>query len=105
MEVLEPLLAGPTAIAYSFEDPSAPAKVATKVAKGEKKFVIKGGCLDGRLLDAKAWKAFSAAANPRCGLCSWPHCWPSRRISSACCRRRRRIRVSAFSARGSVEGD
>ena len=35
MEVLEPLLAGPTAIAYSFEDPSAPAKVATKVARGE----------------------------------------------------------------------
>ena len=60
MEVLEPLLAGPTAIAYSFEDPSAPAKVATKVAKGEKKFVIKGGCLDGRLLDAKGVENLSA---------------------------------------------
>ena len=60
MEVLEPLLAGPTAIAYSFEDPSAPAKVATKVAKGEKKFVIKGGCLDGHLLDVKGVESLSA---------------------------------------------
>ena len=51
MEVLETLLAGPTAIAYSTEDPSAPAKVATKVAKTESKFVIKGGYIDGKLLD------------------------------------------------------
>ena len=33
MEILDSLLAGPTAIAYSTEDPSAPAKVATKMAK------------------------------------------------------------------------
>ena len=58
-EVLEPLLAGPTAIAYSLEDPSAPAKVATKVAKAESKFVIKGGYLDGRLLDAKGVEGLS----------------------------------------------
>jgi large subunit ribosomal protein L10 len=51
MEVLESLLAGPTAIAYSTEDPSAPAKVATKVARTESKFVIKGGYVDGKLLD------------------------------------------------------
>lgn len=60
MEALEPLLAGPTAIAYSFEDPSAPAKAATKVAKGESKFVIKGGYVDGRLLDQKGVEALSA---------------------------------------------
>ena len=59
MQVVEPLLAGPTAFAYSFEDPSAPAKVATKVAKGESKFVIKGGCVDGRLLDAKGVESLS----------------------------------------------
>jgi large subunit ribosomal protein L10 len=59
MEVLEPLLAGPTAIAFSTEDPSAPAKVATKVAKGEKKFVIKGGFIDGKLLDQKGVEALS----------------------------------------------
>src|SRR3954452_1561205 len=34
MEGLEKLFVVPTAIAYSFEDPAAPAKVATKVAKG-----------------------------------------------------------------------
>ena len=60
MAVLEPLLAGPTAIAYSTEDPSAPAKVATKVARAESKFVIKGGFLDGKLLDGKGVEALSA---------------------------------------------
>ena len=35
MEVLEPLLQGPTAVAYSVEDPTAPAKVATKVMVGK----------------------------------------------------------------------
>jgi len=34
--------------------------VATKVAKGESKFVIKGGCVDGRLLDAKGVESLSA---------------------------------------------
>ncbi len=59
MEVVEPLLAGPTASAVSVEDPSAPAKVATKVAKAESKFVIKGGYIDGRLLDQKGVQALS----------------------------------------------
>jgi large subunit ribosomal protein L10 len=59
MEVLESLLAGPTAIAFSTEDPSAPAKIATKVAKTESKFVIKGGYLDGKLLDKKGVEALS----------------------------------------------
>ncbi|MBN2573122.1 MAG: 50S ribosomal protein L10 [Deltaproteobacteria bacterium] len=60
MEILEPLLAGPTAIAFSVEDPSAPAKVATKVARAESKFVIKGGFLDGKLLDQKGVEALSS---------------------------------------------
>jgi large subunit ribosomal protein L10 len=59
MEVLEPLLAGPTAIAFSNEDPSAPAKVASKLAKSESKFIIKGGFADGRLLDAKGIEQLS----------------------------------------------
>jgi len=65
MEVLEPLLAGPTAIAYSAEDPSAPAKVATKVARAESKFVIKGGFLDGKLLDQKGVAALSSLPGKR----------------------------------------
>lgn len=59
MEVIEPFLAGPTAIAYSYEDPAAPARIATKVAKAEDKFVIKGGYVDGRALDAKGVEQLS----------------------------------------------
>lgn len=59
MEVLDPLLAGPTAIAYSFEDPAAPAKIATRIAKEQDKFVIKGGYVDGRTLDKKGVEALS----------------------------------------------
>jgi large subunit ribosomal protein L10 len=59
MEGLDKLLAGPTAIAYSFEDPAAPAKVAAKIAKAEEKFIIKGGYVDGRALDTKGVEALS----------------------------------------------
>ena len=59
MEGVEKLFVGPTAIAYSFEDPAAPAKVATKVAKAEEKFIIKGGYVDGRALDVKGVEALS----------------------------------------------
>jgi large subunit ribosomal protein L10 len=59
MEGIESLLAGPTAIAYSFEDPAVPARIATKIAKAEDKFVIKGGYVDGRALDIKGVEALS----------------------------------------------
>src|SRR3954465_10564540 len=57
MEGIEAMLAGPTAIAYSFEDPAVPAKVATKIAKAEEKFVIMGGFVDGKTLDLKGVQA------------------------------------------------
>src|SRR6187455_307227 len=59
MEGLEKMLVGPTAIAYSFEDPAAPAKIAAKVAKAEEKFVIKGGYVDGNALDKKGVEQLS----------------------------------------------
>jgi large subunit ribosomal protein L10 len=59
MEGIASLLAGPTAIAYSFEDPATPAKVATKIAKAQEKFVIKGGFVDGKALDLKGVEALS----------------------------------------------
>ena len=59
MEVLGDLLAGPTAIAYSHEDPAVPAKIATKVAKDNEKFVIKGGYVDGKALDKNGVTALS----------------------------------------------
>ena len=37
---------------FSYESPSAPAKVATKFAKDQEKFVLKGGYFEG-VLDAK----------------------------------------------------
>jgi large subunit ribosomal protein L10 len=58
-EAVGKMLAGPTAIAYSFEDPAAPAKVATKIAKQEEKFNIKGGFVDGKALDIKGVEALS----------------------------------------------
>ena len=60
MEGIDGMLAGPTAIAYSFEDPSVPAKVATKLAKTETKFIIKGGYVEGRALDVKGVEALSS---------------------------------------------
>jgi large subunit ribosomal protein L10 len=59
MESVGKMLVGPTAIAYSFEDPAAPAKIAARIAKGEEKFVIKGGYVDGNALDKKGVEALS----------------------------------------------
>jgi large subunit ribosomal protein L10 len=59
MESLDPLLVGPTAVAYSFEDPAVPAKIAAKVAKENDKFIIKGGYVDGKALDQQGVQALS----------------------------------------------
>jgi large subunit ribosomal protein L10 len=59
MELLGDLLVGPTAVAYSFEDPAVPAKIAAKVARENEKFVIKGGYVDGKALDQQGVQALS----------------------------------------------
>ena len=81
---------GPTAIAYSFEDPAAPAKIATKVAKDEEKFVIKGGYVDGKVLDAKGVEALVEAAGQGrapgdfpCDFCSPAAELPARSLTAA----------------------
>jgi large subunit ribosomal protein L10 len=53
MEGIGKHLEGPTAIIFSWESPSAPAKVATKFAKDVEKFVVKGGYFEGQVLDTK----------------------------------------------------
>ena len=53
MEGIGTHLEGPTAIIFSWESPSAPAKVATKFAKESEKFVVKGGYFEGQVLDTK----------------------------------------------------
>ena len=53
MEGMSKHLEGPTAIIFSWESPAASAKVATKVAKDQEKFVLKGGYFEGSVLDMK----------------------------------------------------
>src|SRR5215467_8402896 len=53
LEGMSKYLEGPTAMILSYESPSAPAKVATKFAKDQEKFVLKGGYFEGSVLDVK----------------------------------------------------
>ena len=53
IEPMAKLLEGPTAIIWSHDSPSMPAKIASKVAKEHEKFKIRGGYFDGQALDAK----------------------------------------------------
>jgi large subunit ribosomal protein L10 len=51
---------GPSAIAISYKDPVAPAKVLTQFAKENDKLAIKAGVLKGKVLDVDAIKALAA---------------------------------------------
>ena len=51
---------GPSAIALSYDDPVAPAKVLTDFAKENKKLEIKIGVMDGRVIDAAGIVALSS---------------------------------------------
>jgi large subunit ribosomal protein L10 len=51
---------GPSAIALSYDDPVAPAKVLTDFAKENKKFEIKVGVLNGKIVDFNGIKALSS---------------------------------------------
>lgn len=50
---------GPSAVAYSFDDPVAPAKVLTEFAKDNEALEIKAGMMEGKVLDITAIKALS----------------------------------------------
>jgi large subunit ribosomal protein L10 len=52
---LEPLIDqinGPTALAISYDDPISPAKILNEFGKKQPKFEIRGGMVEGRLIDA-----------------------------------------------------
>lgn len=51
---------GPSAIAISYNDPVAPAKVLTDFAKENQKFEIKIGVMDGKVLNVESIKALSS---------------------------------------------
>jgi len=60
-EVISPLLVGMTGLAWAEADPVAPAKVVAKfVRTHEEQLRIKGGALQGELLDAAAVESLSA---------------------------------------------
>ena len=50
IEGLDEILTGPTAIAFSFADPVAPAKILTEFAKKQKALEIKAGVLEGQVI-------------------------------------------------------
>jgi large subunit ribosomal protein L10 len=54
LEKLNPVLKGMTGIAWSFEEPSAAARVVRDFKKENEKLVIKAGLLEGMVLPAKA---------------------------------------------------
>jgi large subunit ribosomal protein L10 len=57
--LIKDIFKGPTAIALSYDDPVAPAKVLVKYTETNKKLVIKAGILNRKVLDLNAIKALS----------------------------------------------
>jgi large subunit ribosomal protein L10 len=58
-EALGGLCAGPTALGIAYEEPGALAKILIEFAKQNEKFQLRGGVLEGELLDAKGVEALS----------------------------------------------
>jgi len=58
-ELIKEHFKGPSALALSYEDPVAPAKVLVDFAKNNKVFEIKIGVMDGKVIDANEIKALS----------------------------------------------
>lgn len=59
LEALEPFLNGPTALAISTVDPVAPSKLLSKFEKDFEKFELKGGIVEGKVIDVDGVKAIS----------------------------------------------
>ena len=59
-EGLAPYLEGPSAMAYSTEDATAPARVLCNFAKTAEKLEVKGGVVEGTVYDANGIKTISA---------------------------------------------
>ena len=59
IEGLDDFLKGPTALALSQDDPIAPAKVLEAFAKGRKSLSIKGGLVEGSVIDEASIKALA----------------------------------------------
>lgn len=58
--VLNDMFKGPSAVAISYDDPVSPAKILAKFSEENNKLEIKGGVLDGKVLDVNGIKALSS---------------------------------------------
>ncbi len=59
IEGMDDYFKGPTAVAFGYEDPVAPAKILCKFVKDAKKTEIKGGILDGKAMNAAGIESLS----------------------------------------------
>ena len=64
-EAVVPLLKGVTGLAYNADDPGAPARVARDFAKTNDKLRVKGGAIEGELLDAAGCDRLADMPGPR----------------------------------------
>lgn len=60
IEGLDQFLSGPTALAFGFNDVVAPAKILADFAKDHKKLELKGGVLEGKIIDLAAVKELAS---------------------------------------------
>jgi len=58
-DLIKDFFKGPSAVALSYDDPIAPAKVLAQFAKDHEKLEIKVGVMNGKVLDATAIKALA----------------------------------------------
>ena len=58
-EGLLPLMSGPNAVMFGYDDPVAPTKVLVEAAKDVKAIEVKGGLLNGRIMSAEGVVALS----------------------------------------------
>jgi large subunit ribosomal protein L10 len=59
VELIKECFKGPSAVALSYDDPIAPAKVLIKFSNEHKKLEIKTGVMNGKVIDLNAIKAMS----------------------------------------------
>lgn len=64
-EAVTPILKGVTGVAFNVDDPGAPARVARDYVKTNDKVRIKGGVMEGELLDAVRTAAIADMPGPR----------------------------------------
>ena len=60
VDLIKEIFKGPSAVAMSYSDPVAPAKVLTDFAKDHEVFEIKVGVMDGKVIELNEIKALSA---------------------------------------------